>query len=63
MLICVELSELIIYCKYAGKFLEFEVICYVFLYYNFLPIRSSLTYKRYMGDTPSLKILVSALNL
>ena len=40
MLICVELSKLIIYCKYARKFLVFEVIYYIFLYYTFLPIHS-----------------------
>ena len=59
MLICVELSELTIYCKYAWKFSVFEIIYYIFLYYTFLPIYSSLTYKRHMSDTPSLKILVS----
>ena len=63
MLIYNELSELIIYCEYAWKFSVFEVIHYIFLYYAFLPIHSSLTYKRHMRDTPSLKILVSAYNL
>ena len=63
MLICIELSEFIIYCKYAWKFSVFEVIYYIFLYYTFLPIHSSLTYKRHMRDTPSLKILVSAIKL
>ena len=57
MLICIELSELIIYSKYASKFK------YTFLYYTFLPAYSSLTYKRHMRDPPSLKILVSAINL
>ena len=63
MLICIELSEFIIYCKYAWKFSVFEVIYYIFLYYTFLPVHSSLTYKRHMRDTPSLKILVSAIKL
>ena len=58
MLICIELSELIICCKCALKFLLFEVIYYIFLYCNFLPIHSCLTYKRHMGDTPCLKNLV-----
>ena len=57
------LSELIIYCKYASKFSVFEVIYYIFLCYTFLPIHSSLTYKRHMSDTTSLKIMVSAINL
>ena len=63
MLICIKLSEFIIYCKYARKFSVFEVICYIFLYYTISPIHSSLTYKRRMRDKPSLKILVSAINL
>ena len=58
-----DLSELVIYCKYASKFLVFEVIYYVFLCYTSLPIHSSLTYKRYMRDRPSLKILVSDINV
>ena len=63
MLIRTELSELIFYCKYAWKFLVFEVIYYIFLYYTFLPICFSLTYKRHMRDTPSRKNLASAINL
>ena len=51
MLICIELSELIIYCKYALKLLVFDI----FLYYTFVPIHSSLTYKRHMRDTPYTK--------
>ena len=47
MLVCIELSELIIYCQYARKFLVFEVIYYVFLFYTFLPVHSSSTYERY----------------
>ena len=45
----ITVSELIIYCKYACKFMVFEllVIYYIFLYYTFLPILSSLTYKTY----------------
>ena len=35
MSICIELSELIIYCKYACKLSVFEVIYYIFLYYAF----------------------------
>ena len=64
MSICIELSELIIYCKYAWKLSLFEVIniLYISVLY-FLPIHSSLTYKRDMRKTPSLKILVSAINL
>ena len=62
-LICIELSELIIYCKYAWKFAVFEVMYYIFLYYTFLPIHSSLTHKSHMRVTPSLKLLVSAINL
>ena len=58
MLICIELSELIIYCKYTWKFSVFEVMYYIFLYYNFLPIHFSSTFKRHMRDTPSLEILV-----
>ena len=63
MLIRIELSELIIYFEYAWKFSVFEVLYYIFLYYTFLPIHSSLTYKRHMEDTPSLKILVSTINV
>ena len=44
-LICIELSELIIYWKYAWKFSVLEVLYYIFLYYPFLPIHSSLTLK------------------
>ena len=50
MLICIELLVLIIYCKYGWKFL------YIFLYYTFLPVFSSLTDKSHMRDPPSLKI-------
>ena len=63
MLICIEFTGLIIYCKYVSKFSVFEVIYYIFLYYTFLPIHFSLTYKRHMRDTRSLRILVSAINL
>ena len=66
MLICIDLSELVIYCKYAWKFSVFAVIyyiCHICLYYTFFAIHSSLTYKKHMRDTPSLKNLVSAINL
>ena len=55
----IELSELIIYCKYALKFSVFDI----FLYYTFLTVHFSLTYKRHMRDTPSLKILISPINI
>ena len=63
MLIDIELSEFIMYCKYAWKFSLFEVIYYIFLYYTFLPIHYSLTYKRHMRNTQGLKILVPTINL
>ena len=52
ILICIELSEM-----------RSEVIYYIFLSHTLLPSHSSLTYKRYMKDAPSLKILISAINL
>ena len=58
MLICIELSELIIFCKYTWKFSVLEVMYYIFLFYNFLPINFSSTCKIHMRDTPSLEILV-----
>ena len=39
------IKNVIIYCKYVLKFSVFEVIYFIFLYYAFLPIHSSLTYK------------------
>ena len=54
----------IIYCKYTLKLPLFEVIYFTFLQYNFLLIHFSfLTYKGYMMDKPSLKNLVSAIDL
>ena len=66
MLICIELLEIwsvIVNMPENWKFSVFEVIYYIFLQYSFLSIHSSLTYKRYMRDTPSLKILLSAIKL
>ena len=47
ILIRTELSEWMIYCKYAWNLSVFEVIYYICLYYTFLSIHFPLTYKRY----------------
>ena len=57
------IRNVIIYSKYALKCSVLEVTYYIFLQYTFLPVHSSLTYKSHMSDKPSLKILVSAINL
>ena len=57
------IKNVMIYCKYGLKFEVFEVIYFIFLWYTFLSIHFSLTYKKNLRDTPSLKILVSAIDL
>ena len=49
MFICIELSELIIYCKYDWKFSVFEVIYLSALYFfaNPLILNIQKTYERY----------------
>ena len=52
-----------IYCKYNLKFLGIWSNYFIFLEYAFFPIHSSLTYKGHMRETPSLKILLSVIDL